>query len=607
MKGPTSSCVFQKSMELRALLVSLVVLLLPACGGGSSQNSNSNSSVTLSVSPQTLSVTASKIDSAPTASFQVSETGLKQSQSLYLFAEYSTHGISEIPPSPDNVFPVTITIQFQSPGTLGIGTYNDTVQIKACIDQACSQPVGNIPSLQTQYKVTRPVLALNSISPTSVSVGGPSFMLTILGSGFSATSTALWNGVAQNTTYVSSTELVAQIPANEISTIGTASVTINEPNDSPTTSNAQSIAIVRTDIDAVTFQINTAHTGAVMFASVTLPSNPTWSVDVGGMPSYAVIAQGKVIVTVTKAGGNSELLALDQATGTTVWGPIAINGLSNASYDNGRVFVLGVPIVGSASLDAFDINTGALDWSTSILETYDGTGAPTAADGTVYVGTFDGGTLIAIDESNGNTLWQQGVLGGFNSSPAVSADGVYVSYPCQTYDFRPATGELIWHNDAGCNGGGGATPVVANQLVYSPDTSSDYSGDVYNAANGVDIGTYLADSPPAFTTTMGYFLQSGTLRGILLSNNTVQWSFTGDGQLIGAPIVVNQYVFIGSRSGNLYALDGTTGGQVWNINLGAAIGTGVDSIPFSGLAAGDGLLVVPAGTILTAYTLSTNP
>ncbi len=72
-------------------------------------------------------------------------------------------------------------------------------------------------------------------------------------------------------------------------------------------------------------------------------------------------------------------------------------------------------------------------------------------------------------------------------------------------------------------------------------------------------------------------------------------------------MLVNQYVLIGSSSGNLYALDGSTGHQVWQVTLGSAVGSGAASLPMSGLAAGDGLLVVPAGTKVTAYTLSTNP
>ncbi len=43
------------------------------------------------------------------------------------------------------------------------------------------------------------------------------------------------------------------------------------------------------------------------------------------------------------------------------------------------------------------------------------------------------------------------------------------------------------------------------------------------------------------------------------------------------------------------------------VNLGAAIDAAVYTMPMSSLAAGDGLLIVPSGTHVTAYTLSTQP
>ena len=87
------------------------------------------------------------------------------------------------------------------------------------------------------------------------------------------------------------------------------------------------------------------------------------------------------------------------------------------------------------------------------------------------------------------------------------------------------------------------------------------------------------------------------------------WSFAGDGQLSSAPIAVNNYVFIGSAGGNLYALDAATGAQVWTQTLGGAVSAGSNSYNsvYTGLSAGDGLLIVPNGTKVTAYTLSSSP
>jgi outer membrane protein assembly factor BamB len=271
------------------------------------------------------------------------------------------------------------------------------------------------------------------------------------------------------------------------------------------------------------------------------------------------------------------------------------------------VFVLSSAFGTTATMLAFDAQTGTQLWSTLLNGQYAFSAAPTAANGFVYTGgAGSGGTLYAVDQTNGAIVWTQGVANGDNSVPAVTADGVYVSYPCWTYDFRPATGDSIWSNDTGCDGGGGATPVVANQLLYSPNNPGGYNGLIFNAETGVSSGTYTADSPAAFSPATGYFLQGGTLRAITQSNNTIQGSFAGDGTLAGSPIVVSQYVFIGSSSGNLYGLDSSLH-PVWQMTLPDPIVASPDRLPFSGLSAGDGLLVVPAGTKIHAYVLSNNP
>lgn len=770
-KGVWYRRLIQPSLSIKFLFATLGVLLLAACGGGSGSGQGSNSNITMSVFPQTVSVSAMTSQIAPSASVQVDVAGLSQTQEVYVGVSYTGSGIFNASVLPGSTLPATVALQFKSPASLGLGTYNDTVTINVCFDQSCSQPLSNSPqTVQVHYTVTPstflvsslsptaayagtqaftltvngstftqqstvlwnrtalpttyisntqltaqvpaaniaasgsatvsvsdptygasntkiftinpspltitslspatinagspaftltitgtsfsqsvvmwngiaqqttfvsatqltsqipaanvatpgsatitvsdptygnsnslaftitpPPLALNSVSPPKVTVGGPSFTLTALGTAFTGTSTVEWNGTALATTLVSSTELIAQVPASDISTTGTASVMVSDPNSPPGTTSAQTVTIVPPSIDAVNYQMNPAHTGAVTFNSVSFPGSAAWSVNFPDRPSYALIMDGEVIVTVPILGFNSEMFALDQTTGNTVWGPIQVNGFTAAAYDNGRIFVVSTPIDSTSSVIAFNANTGLQEWSTPIPAAVS---APTAADGDVYVGGTN--SVYALDESTGTVHWAQSVQSSSSSLPlAVTADGAYASYPCETYDFRPATGEIIWRYEGnGCVGGIGGTPVVANQLVYSPDEESSNVVDVFNSETGALSGSYTMNPVPAFTATMGYYVQSGTLYGELLSNKSVQWSFTGDGQLILAPIAVNQYVFIGSSSGNLYALDGTTGKLVWNVKLGSSIGV---------ITAGDGLLLVPAGTTLTAFVLSASP
>ncbi|MHB1870515.1 MAG: outer membrane protein assembly factor BamB family protein [Steroidobacteraceae bacterium] len=456
-------------------------------------------------------------------------------------------------------------------------------------------------------------LTLDSVSPAVLEAGGPAFTLTLLGYGFTSSSVAQWNGSARVTTYVSPEELLAQISASDIATVGSATVTVRNTSTG-VTSDSIPVTLAPPTKDAVALQENPAHTGAIEFNSVSLPTSSTWSVNVGGNPSYALIADGKVFLTVdvfTSTGESSQLVALNQTNGATVWGPIPFDSLVNATYDDGTVFALSTPAGGwgPATLLAYDASTGALKWSTPLSLQSLGDFAPAAANGTVFAGLSSSfpDALYAVDETTGAIDWVGAVTDGSGSSPAVTADGVYISDACNGYDFRPATGESIWTTGTGCSYGGNAPPAVSNGVLF---LSGGPNGSEFDAGTGASEGTYAADTLPAFSSSTGYFLRSGTLQAINLSSGAVLWSFTGDGQLATAPIVVNQYVFIGSTSGNLYALAAATGTVVWQQSLGAPIPIGPEpriNGPLTGLAAGDGLLVVPAGNSVTAYTLSTSP
>jgi outer membrane protein assembly factor BamB len=505
-------------------------------------------------------------------------------------------------------------------GSARATTFVSATQITAAIPAADVAAASNVAvvvangtavSSPVTFSVQAPVpLVLSSLTPAYVIPGSAAFTMTATGSGFTTSSVLQWNGAALATTLVSETEIQAQIPAADVASPGIALVNMKDPSGAGSVSATISVPIAKPMLDAVSFQITPAHTGAVTFKSASFPAASTWSVDVGGQPSYALIAAGKVFVTVSISGA-SELIALDQATGATVWGPILISGNANAAYENGTIFVVGGPFGSAALMYAFDAATGKQNWSTLLAGQYAFSSGPSALNGRVYTGgAGSGGTLYALDEATGAIAWTQEVANGDASTPAVTGDGVYVSYPCQSYDFDPVAGTALWSNNTGCDGGGGGTPVVANGVLYSPNGFGNYSGMTFDAKSGGLAGSYVADMLPAVGFQNGYFLQSGTLRGVALSSNTVLWSFAGDGMLNTSPVLVNQFVIVGSSSGNVYGLDAASGSMLWQVNMGSALphGAGWDAgMPLSGLAAGDGLLVIPAGTKVTAYTLSTDP
>ena len=340
---------------------------------------------------------------------------------------------------------------------------------------------------------------------------------------------------------------------------------------------------------AVAYQINPAHSGSITLKDFTTPLTKLWSVNLGTSLSYALVVENLVIVN----GANDVTYALALASGTTKWSKTSGSSLVGLAYDNRSIFL----VTGGGLMSRLSAKSGAQVWSVQLPDQYAFSSAPIAMDDQVFTGgAGDGGTLYAVSESSGAVQWTQSVQNGDNSSPAYGDHGIYVSYPCQYYKFNPSSGSQDWNYNGGCEGGGGNTPAYFGGNVYVQDwTSGNY---VLNAATGAVTGTFGADNglTPAFygTTKKGYgfSLSQGTLYGWKTSTDTNIWTFTGDGQLSTAAIVINDMVVEGSQSGEVYALDAKSGQEMWSANSGAGV---------TSLSAGQNTLIVVSGNIVTAY------
>jgi hypothetical protein len=88
-----------------------------------------------------------------------------------------------------------------------------------------------------------PVPTTTSLSPASATAGAAAFTLTVNGTGFVSGATVRWNGANRSTTFGSASLLTAAIPASDIVTAGTASVTVVNPAPGGGTSNALTFTI----------------------------------------------------------------------------------------------------------------------------------------------------------------------------------------------------------------------------------------------------------------------------------------------------------------------------------------------------------------------------
>jgi hypothetical protein len=139
--------------------------------------------------------------------------------------------------------------------------------------------------------------------PDAVAPGGPSFTLTVNGTGFVSGSVVNWNGSALVTQFINGSQLKATVPAADIATGGTASVTVVNPAPGGGTSNAAFFTV-------------TANTGGTVLFSLTsslvTDFGPGSSVVVGdfngdGKLDLAAASYGYVRILLGDGAGNFTL------------------------------------------------------------------------------------------------------------------------------------------------------------------------------------------------------------------------------------------------------------------------------------------------------------
>src|SRR5258707_1696246 len=131
---------------------------------------------------------------------------------------------------------------------------------------------------------SNPVPTVASLSPSAAPAGSASFTLTVSGTNFVSLSTVHWNGSARPTTFVSSTELQAQITNADIATSGTVSVTVSTPTPGGGTSSALTFTVDNPSPTVASMNPTSAGAGGASFTLTVTGTNfiPTSTVQWNG-------------------------------------------------------------------------------------------------------------------------------------------------------------------------------------------------------------------------------------------------------------------------------------------------------------------------------------
>ncbi len=350
----------------------------------------------------------------------------------------------------------------------------------------------------SQYQPPSPTPTVTAISPNSAIAGGAGFALTINGTNFVAASTVNFGGAAPATTFVSSTQLTAAIPASSIASTGTLAVTVTNPAPGGATSIPMNFIITGVGPNSVP-AISTLYPSCAPAGEQFVDSVDNQLTVVGdNFVADSVVRWNGSDRPTTSNGSINGLIAQISASDIAAAGTAEITVFNPA------------PDGGSSNSLTFTITTGAANPQSIAVD-------PTGKF--VYVASL-------------------GCNGGV---------GGYVSM----YTINPITGALASIGPPVSTYGYG---FYADSVAVDPSGKFAYvtnSGDVYDYDDGADgsVAMYTINATTGALTSMGAI--NGNCPGLCLPSSVVvdpsgKFAYVADG---GG----------GSAGVSMYTLNGTTG------------------------------------------------
>lgn len=232
------------------------------------------------------------------------------------------------------------SVQISSPGSVTIRVRNPDSQIS------------NTNTLQVASGPT-----ITTLSPTSAVAGGAAFTLTVTGTNYQSGAVVIFNGTNLATTFVSGTQLTAQVTPGQIANAGTATVVVRNPDTQQST--------------AANFNINPP---AAVLTSL-MPQAITPEFALGG-PTASVRILGQNFVPASLFGGS--IASIDGiAVGTTFVSATEVVALVPvAQLQTSRIASIRVQNPSAANSNALPLSVRPLPVITSLNPTTKLTGDP---------------------------------------------------------------------------------------------------------------------------------------------------------------------------------------------------------------------------------------
>jgi hypothetical protein len=336
---------------------------------------------------------------------------------------------------------------------------------------------------------------ISSISPQVVVSGSSAFTLTVNGSSFLSSSVVDWNGAALTTTYVSTSQLTASVPANDVASTGTKRITVVNPTPGGGTSNATPLYVAGTSAVTINPQVAplTSQQTQQFAATVSGGGSVTWSVDgISGGSSTVGTISSSGLYTPGSAMGTHTITATSSAdsanTGSATAAVTGLAGIYTYHNDVARTgqnlqeYALTSSIVNSTTFGR--LWSCPVDGDIYAEPLYVANLSIGGGVHNVVVVATEHDSVYAFDADNGSCTpyWQFSALSsGVTSIPAT--DAYFSGYTCPDIPY-----------EYGITG----TPVIdpSSQTIYLV-TNTKSSGDWYQSLHRLSLlnGAEQANSP----------------------------------------------------------------------------------------------------------------
>jgi hypothetical protein len=459
------------------LFLSFLLCLGIGCGGGGGSQSGSGQTqnpvpVLSGVNPNSVTAGSTVLTITASGSGFIS-TSVIAWNGTALTTSYvsSTSLIAQVPVSDlSSAGTATVAVQTPAPGGGTSGVLSFTISAPA-----------------------NPTPTLTSLSPTSATAGSAAFTLTVTGTQFISTSQILWNGAALTTIYVSSTSLTAQVPASDLSSVGTVMVAVQTPAPGGGASSA------------LTFSINQASTNLTILniEGTDLAWNPSQQKLYVAVPSGASTNGGTVTIVDPIAGSILSAQKLSSAP----------SGLS-VSDDSEYLYAV---ISGGSTIQRLSLPalTPDIQWS---LGTDASSGNPNLAGDikvqpgasqtlAVSFGEYGSGSIAVYDNAIERSSVTTNIGDGPGNSLQWKADGseLYAAYTISNDSpyYTTVSDDALYTMPVTSTGVGALTVYHSTFRAEGSHLHSDSTtgfvygdwGEVVGGANGVPIGNYRYSRP----------------------------------------------------------------------------------------------------------------